>query len=162
MELDWVAAGLAAPAEGRPLPPPFDDPDHVWRVLDSDPWVPGRTVGRAVPPERPPFEPPAYESEPAPMSQIVGPAAAMVKLPSPPVPPTPLPAGAVRYALMVRVGELDPSLRMSPPHMAVPAVLGAAEADPLQAALDAVHAAVAGYGEDYPTVLWEVHGRRSR
>ncbi|WP_406351061.1 hypothetical protein OHB56_00830 [Streptomyces sp. NBC_01635] len=40
------------------------------------------------------------------------------------------------------LGEPDPSLRMSQPHMALPALLGAAEADPLQAALDAVYAAV--------------------
>uniref|UniRef100_UPI000D1B4D3D hypothetical protein n=1 Tax=Streptomyces scabiei TaxID=1930 RepID=UPI000D1B4D3D len=56
--LDWIADALTALAAGRPLPPPFDDPDHLWRVLDSDPRVPNRTVGRAIPPERPPHPPP--------------------------------------------------------------------------------------------------------
>ncbi|MGW5258165.1 hypothetical protein ACWERW_35460 [Streptomyces sp. NPDC004012] len=45
---------------------------------------------------------------------------------------------------------------MSQPHVAVPALIGAAEADPLRAALDAVYAAVATYGEDYRTLLQEV------
>ncbi|MFF9511184.1 hypothetical protein ACF1BU_33285 [Streptomyces sp. NPDC014724] len=45
---------------------------------------------------------------------------------------------------------------MSQPHMAVPALLGAAEADPLRAALDAVYAAVATYGEDYPALLQDI------
>jgi hypothetical protein len=40
--------------------------------------------------------------------------------------------------------------------MALPALLDAAGADPLQAALDAVYAAVAAYGEDYRTLLQEV------
>jgi hypothetical protein len=40
--------------------------------------------------------------------------------------------------------------------MALPAVTGAAGADPLQAVLDAVFAAVATYGEDYPALLEEV------
>ncbi|ATW52222.1 hypothetical protein CGZ69_35145 [Streptomyces peucetius subsp. caesius ATCC 27952] len=88
--------------------------------------------------------------------QIVGPAAAEVKLPSPPRPPTQQPDGATPDTLRVTIGAPDPSLRMSQPHMAVPALLGAAEADPLQAALDAVYAAVATYGEDYRTLLREV------
>jgi len=53
---------------------------------------------------------------------------------------------------------------MSQPHMALPAVTGAGESDPLQAALDAVFAAVATYGEDYPTLLeevWSVCGGRT-
>ncbi|TGB08831.1 hypothetical protein E4099_14740 [Streptomyces palmae] len=45
---------------------------------------------------------------------------------------------------------------MSQPHMALPALLDAAEPDALRAALDAVHAAVATYGEDYRTLLQEV------
>ncbi|WP_424852467.1 hypothetical protein [Streptomyces sp. SAI-170] len=47
-------------------------------------------------------------------------------------------------------------LRLSQPHMALPALLAAAEPDPLRAALDAVHAAVTAYGEDYPSLLAEV------
>ncbi|UCM91049.1 hypothetical protein [Streptomyces marincola] len=82
-ELDWVAEGLAALAGGRPLPPPFDDEDRLWRTLASDPRVPERTVGPAVPPERPPFRPPApgpYDPAPRPQAGpgIVGPAAAWV------------------------------------------------------------------------------------
>ncbi|MFB8237175.1 hypothetical protein ACFC58_11555 [Kitasatospora purpeofusca] len=44
---------------------------------------------------------------------------------------------------------------MSQSHMALPALLGAAEADPLRAALDAVFAAVATYGEDHRILLEE-------
>ncbi|GAA3494604.1 hypothetical protein GCM10019016_017040 [Streptomyces prasinosporus] len=160
--LDWIAAGLAALAEGRPLPPPLDDPARAWRALESDPRVPGRTVGRAVPPERPPFRPPARDGAHAPMSEsvsalrITGPAAAMAKAPSPSAPSAPRSGEATSYTLGVTFGEPDPSLRMSQPHMALPALLGAAEADPLRAALDAVHAAVTTYGEDYRTLLQEI------
>ncbi|MFF8096165.1 hypothetical protein [Streptomyces sp. NPDC016675] len=63
---------------------------------------------------------------------------------------------------MVTFGEPDPSLRMSQPHMALPALLGAAEPDPLQAALDAVYAAVATYGEDYRTLLEEIRSACQR
>lgn len=157
-DLDWIAAGLTALTEGRPLPPPLDDPDRAWRALESDPRVPDRTVGRAVPPERPPFQPPARNDAHAPMPKPVpaprtaGPAAAMVKPPA----PSPQPGEATPYTVRVTLGEPDPSLRMSQPHMALPALLGAAETDPLQAALDAVHAAVATYGEDYRTLLQEI------
>ncbi|MER6615660.1 hypothetical protein [Streptomyces xantholiticus] len=161
-ELDWIAAGLTALVKGRPLPPPFDDPARVWQALESDPRVPDRTVGRPIPPGRPPFQAPSRDGAHRPMPnpeqtpQIVGPAAAEVKLPSPPRPPTQQPDGATPDTLRVTIGAPDPSLRMSQPHMAVPALLGAAEADPLQAALDAVYAAVATYGEDYRTLLLEV------
>ncbi|QEU83731.1 hypothetical protein CP969_02675 [Streptomyces viridosporus T7A] len=160
-DLDWIAAGLTALAEGRPLPPPLDDPARAWRALESDTRVPDRTVGRAVPPERPPFQPPARSDAHAPMPKplsaprIVGPAAAVAKPPSPSAPP-PQPGEATPYTVRVTFGEPDPALRMSQPHMALPALLGAAEADPLRAALDAVYAAVAAYGEDYRTLLQEV------
>ncbi|WP_067474723.1 hypothetical protein [Actinomadura hibisca] len=54
-DLDWVAPALAALAQGRPLPAPFDDRDRMSQALGSDPNVPDRTVGEAVPPksERP-------------------------------------------------------------------------------------------------------------
>ncbi|MFE7658600.1 hypothetical protein ACFU6M_38025 [Streptomyces bottropensis] len=42
------------------------------------------------------------------------------------------------YAIAVVIGAPDPSLRMSQPYMALPALADAAQADPLQAALDAV------------------------
>ncbi|MGV9454842.1 hypothetical protein [Streptomyces sp. NPDC003635] len=148
--LDWVAAGLAALDEGRPLPPPFDDWDRMWQALYDDPGAPDGTVGRAVPPERPPFRP-EHES---PAQQIVGPAAAMVTSPA-----AQLPTRRVRGAsggLLVTHGAPDDSLPMSQPHMALPAIPGAAEPDPLRAALDAVFAAVVTYGEDYPVLLQQI------
>ncbi|MFF4602604.1 hypothetical protein ACFY12_07595 [Streptomyces sp. NPDC001339] len=162
-ELDWIAAGLIALAEGRPLPPPLDDPDRAWQALESDPRVPDRTVGRAIPPERPAFQPPARDDAHVPIPQagqaawIVGSAAAAAVEPSsPPGAPMPQPDGATPYTVKLTIGEPDPSLRMSQPHMALPALLDAAETDPLQAALDAVYAAVATYGADYRALLQEV------
>ncbi|MFL9652166.1 hypothetical protein ACJ7VE_00440 [Streptomyces sp. PB17] len=163
--LAWVAAGLAALVEGRPLPPPLDDPDQAWRALSSDPQVPDRTVGRAVPPERPPFRPPAPHDgrpspvRPAPSRRIVGPAAAAAGAAEParlPTPPAPRSGGDVGHVVRITHGEPDPGLRMSQPHMALPALLDAAAADPLRAALDAVYAAVAAYGEGYQALLGEV------
>ncbi|MFJ4767712.1 hypothetical protein ACIP88_01170 [Streptomyces uncialis] len=154
--LDAVAAALTDLAEGRPLPPPFDDPDRAWRVLESDPRFPDRTVTEAVPPEWPPFEPPVRDGMDAPIPQlspvahIVGPAA-LTALPNDP-PPT----GATFYALVATVGRPVRPPRMSQPHMAVPALFGAAESDPLRAALDSVFAAVVTYGEDHPAFLREV------
>lgn len=176
--LDWVAHALTALAEDRPLPPPFDDDDRMWRALASDPDVPARTVGRAVPPERPPHEAAgsALVAEPfqraAPF--VVGPAAAFEEPQVPsqsgegsqdrqdPVlsedePQNPPPdSGSVSLVSMITIGRPDPSLRISQPHMALPAVTAAAEPDPLRAALDAVYAAVVTYGEDHPAFLAEV------
>ncbi|MYS90960.1 hypothetical protein GTY47_15140 [Streptomyces sp. SID5464] len=58
--------------------------------------------------------------------------------------------------MALTIGPPHPSLRISQPHMALPAVTGAAEHHPLRAALDAVHAAVAAYGDDHPALLAEV------
>ncbi|MEV5357744.1 hypothetical protein [Streptomyces sp. NPDC052693] len=170
--LDWVADGLTALAEGRPLPPPFDDDARMSETLARDPRVPDRTVGRAVPPERPPFEgPSAVPDDPAPRPQqveavVVGPARAFVLPPAgPPVGPGREPAaapsrpsdpGAAPYALAVTVGAPDPSLRMSQPDLALPAVPAAAGPDPLRAAVDAVYAAVAAYGEHHRVFLDEI------
>jgi hypothetical protein len=161
-ELDWIAAGLNALAEGLPLPPPLDDPARAWRALDSHPEVPDRTVGRAVPPERPPFQSPARDDAHAPMHKpasgprLEGPAAFMAQLSSPPEPSAPRTGKGRGSAMRVTLGRPDPSLRMSQPHMALPALLAAAGADPLRAALDAVYAGVTAYGEDYPTLLQEI------
>jgi hypothetical protein len=227
--LDWVADALTALAEGRPLPPPFDDETRMWETLATDPRLPDRTVGRAVPPERPPFRPPA---SPGTVPQfleaaqaLVGPAAAVAnrqasgsgpcaevpaqasgsgpcaevpaqasgsgpcaevpaqasgsgpcavakpeasgsgpcaEVPAqasgsdPSAEVTPQAPGSGQYAMALTIGPPDPSLRMSQPHMALPAVTGAAEPDPLRAALDAVYAAVAAYGENHPALLAEV------
>ncbi|MFD1276738.1 hypothetical protein ACFQ51_48195 [Streptomyces kaempferi] len=132
----------------------------MWETLARDPRVPQRTVGQPVPPQRPSFRPPALGTgcEPMPKPEQaprpVGPAAAMNRqyAPGPPVPRT----GAAPHVMAVTVGAPDPSLRMSQPHLALPAVTGAAEADPLRAALDAVYVAVATYGEDYPALLEEI------
>ncbi|MYQ40742.1 hypothetical protein GTW61_21295 [Streptomyces sp. SID4921] len=46
--------------------------------------------------------------------------------------------------------------RIAQPYFAPPAVLAAAEPDPLKAALDAVWHAVNTYGEHYPELLEEL------
>ncbi|MET9559204.1 hypothetical protein [Streptomyces tauricus] len=169
--LDWVAAALTALAERRPLPPPFDDSTRMREALHSDPRVPDRTVGQAVPPEPPPFDPPAIPgarvlepaSAPAPASapgpqpahrlRVIGPAVVVSRSPVLRDPPT---GRSAEYSVSVTTGSPDPSLRVSQPHMALPAVTGAAEPDPLRAALDAVYAAVATFGERCPALLDEV------
>ncbi|MFD8225918.1 hypothetical protein ACFV16_17285 [Streptomyces massasporeus] len=173
--LDWVAHALTALAEDRPLPAPFDDDARLWHALASDPDVPNRTVGRAVPPERPSHEPAGSALVSGPFESgapfVVGPAAVFaepqVLPPSDEDPPKSPPSGdepqdpppdfgtAPLFA-MITIGRPDPSLRISQPHMALPAVTAAADADPLRAALDAVYAAVITYGEDHPAVLAEV------
>ncbi|WP_225100134.1 hypothetical protein [Streptomyces sp. CoH27] len=161
-ELDRIAAGLAAVTEGRPLPPPLDDSERAWRAFDADPGLPHRTVRRAVPPERPPFQAPAGDEvclpvpAPEPTAWIVGPAADRAKEPGPSEEPAPEPTRATGYKLWATIGAPGPSLPVSQPHMVLPALLGAGESDPLRAALDAVFAAVAAYGEDCPTLLREV------
>ncbi|MGW3287085.1 hypothetical protein ACWDR3_20865 [Streptomyces sp. NPDC001002] len=165
-DLDWVASALTAVARQEPLPPPFDDTSRMWETLRNDPHAPSRTVTRAVPPERPSFRPPvAPGASPAPEPQVAsrhrpatGPLAARAQMPQP------QPTGHTEFAVQITLGPPDPSSRVSQPHMALPAVTGAAEADPLQAALDAVCAAVAAYGAEYPTLLeevWSLCGGRS-
>ena len=73
--------------------------------------------------------------------------------PGPPRPPLPEPGR--RDTMAVTIGA-PASLRMSQPHMALPAVTGAAEADPLRAALDAVYAAVAAYRRGPPGTAEEI------
>ncbi len=83
----------------------------------------------------------------------MGPAAAFMQTTPPPAPQR---AGSAGHGLAVTFGAPADSLCMSQPHMALAAVTGAAETDPLQAALDAVFAAVVTYGEDYPALLEEI------
>ncbi|MBC2904702.1 hypothetical protein H4N64_24515 [Streptomyces sp. PSKA01] len=147
-DLDWIAAALAALSEGRPLPPPFDDWDRMWHALASDPRVPDKTVGRAVPPKRPPFQPSACDGSHTSMPKAVGRGVAIVESPAPQ--PS---AGATSPRLAVTNGTPLESLAISQPHMALPALPAAAESNPLQAALDAVFAALVTYGENYPALL---------
>ncbi|MFJ9641196.1 hypothetical protein [Streptomyces sp. NPDC101178] len=125
-DLPWVAGALAALEAGRPLPPPFDDPAGAWETLRSDPRVPDTSVLEAVPPERPPYQPPP----PGPGD----PYTAVDTFPRPP------------RALH----------RISQPHYALPAVLAAAGPAPLVAALDAVWHALNTCGERYPAFLDEI------
>ncbi|GGU97718.1 hypothetical protein GCM10010260_37070 [Streptomyces filipinensis] len=91
-----------------------------------------------------------------PTALIVGPAADWTPAPEPPGSPTEEPAEAARYTLLATLGEPSPHLRLSQPHMAVPALLGAAGPDPLRAALDAVYAGITAYGDNYPALLREI------
>ncbi|MFF7604410.1 hypothetical protein [Streptomyces parvulus] len=160
--LDWVAAGLTALAEGRPLPPPLDDPDRAWRALSADPRTPSGTVGRAVPPERAPFRPPAHLSDwlpqvrPAPAARIVGPAAARAEAALPSAPQVRRTGDGPEFFATLTQGGPGPLTRMSQPHMALPALLAADLPDPLRAALDGVWAGVSAFGEEYRTLLDEV------
>jgi hypothetical protein len=73
----------------------------------------------------------------------------------------PLPRGT-GHGLAALVTLTDPSLAssgphlISPPHVALPAVIAAADPDPLRAALDAERAAVSTYGEHYSALLTEI------
>ncbi|MER5834328.1 hypothetical protein ABT116_26675 [Streptomyces sp. NPDC002130] len=168
--LDWVTDALTALDEGHPLPPPFDDDDRMWHTLASDPACPDRTVGQAIPPERPPFADSSLPPGTVALSpveaatMVVGPASAVAGQWSSPAPdsavasrPSPPPAPEPgRYGLLVSFGPPDPSLPVSQPHAALPAVTGAAEPDPLRAAVDAVYAAVVSYGAGWPALLAEM------
>ncbi|GAA2166419.1 hypothetical protein GCM10009727_85990 [Actinomadura napierensis] len=61
-DLAWVAPALAALAQGRPLPFPFDRADALWALL-ADFDVPDRTVGEAVPPRHEPTRSPVEGRE---------------------------------------------------------------------------------------------------
>ncbi|WP_211244011.1 hypothetical protein [Actinospica robiniae] len=126
----WIAAALDALEAGDALPPPFDDRDRLHRAIRADPDLPRQTVGRAIPPQRPAFQPPlpsrAGRGEP------------------------------LRLSTSSRRPAPAPAIRISQRHMALPAVVHAAEADPLEAAVKAVSAAVSAYGENYPALLAEV------
>ncbi|MFF3122165.1 hypothetical protein ACFVRD_07265 [Streptomyces sp. NPDC057908] len=178
--LNWVAPALAALEGGKPLPPPFDDQERVWELLESDPRAPQGTVGRAIPPARQHAPSPSTEED-APQRRRVNFAPSGTAEPPPTLLEGSCPTSAPREGGSRRLGRLiatcqvggEPQVsaqvvvtagrsplrepvKVSQPHMAVPALFGAAEADPLQAALDAVYAAIAAYGEDYPSLLDEV------
>lgn len=168
--VSWVTQALTALTERRPLPPPFDDTDRMWETLHSHRQVPRRSVRKAVPPERPPYRP------------LTPPAAAgWTRLPAAgsgdngvrrrglgraldafvatmPAADSPVPTGSVGHgaAAVHASGAPRGPERISQPHFALPAVLAAADPDPLKAALDAVWHAVGTYGERYPELLEEI------
>ncbi|MFC9285842.1 hypothetical protein [Streptomyces sp. NPDC057052] len=176
-DVPWVAEALTEVTRGRPLPPPFDDRALLSQTLRSDPRVPERSVLEAIPPERPPYRPPAPADRPRHQQQAPPAATAGRKrkwvsamesgeeAPSRPglgralgkLAPT-VPAGTGHDAAVVvhTCGTPREPSRISQPHFALPAVLAAAEPVPLKAALDAVWHALNTYGEHYPELLEEV------
>ncbi|MEV7579163.1 hypothetical protein ACIRUY_27950 [Streptomyces erythrochromogenes] len=182
MGVPWVTEALTALTEARPLPPPFDVPGRMWDALRSDPRVPSRSVVEAVPPERPPYRPltpsPAVGRTSLPAAEpgddgrrrsVLGRGLGAL-LPPAPAGDGPTPTeGVGRGAATVHTygtprtprtpATPRPShglLRISQPHFALPAVLAAAAADPLEAALEAVFQAVSTCGEHYPKLLEEI------
>ncbi|MFJ3673246.1 hypothetical protein ACIPSE_42980 [Streptomyces sp. NPDC090106] len=166
----WVDQALDALTRGHPLPPPFDDTDRMWAALGCDPQVPERSVPAAVPPEQPPYRPPTGPAEagavwiPAEgpedsarsrqgLGRVLGAlvaAAPAERLTS----KREVRCGAVAAERVV--GASRGPEQISQPYFALPAVLAAAEPDPLRASLDAVWHAVATFGEDYPELLEEI------
>ncbi|WP_282793213.1 hypothetical protein [Streptomyces sp. CC224B] len=149
--IDWIEEGLAALAEGRALPLSYADEERVWDRLEADPRVPQRTVRQPYAPPRPPFRPPTLPGGKPPHedAMVLGPAGRTRSFAT---------AGTDVHAVVAWIGEPGsfPGLEMSQPHSALSALRGAAEADPLRAALDAVYSAIHAYGEDYPVLLEEV------
>ncbi|WP_327075279.1 hypothetical protein OG196_42380 [Kitasatospora purpeofusca] len=90
----------------------------------------------------------ALESDPRAPCRTVGPAV--------PAAGSTRSTGSVIRSTVGTVPVPEPPRRVSQSHMALPALLAAAGKDPLRAALDAVFAAVATYGEDHPSLLEEV------
>ncbi|WP_206305918.1 hypothetical protein [Streptomyces sp. RFCAC02] len=170
--VDWIAAALDALDGDRPLPPPFDDWGRAFQRLGSDPAVPDRAVGRPVPPPPPPAAP-AQRIEERPEESVSRPAADAAPPSDPmgeklraagwtfagtvrldePAPPKPV---VVTEAVVVTTGTPVPDGPVSQPHMALPAVFAAARDNPLAAALDAVHAAIHTYGEDWQRLTGEI------
>ncbi|MDH2387947.1 hypothetical protein QCN29_03915 [Streptomyces sp. HNM0663] len=169
-EVPWVTQALTALTQERPLPPPFDDTARLWETLRSDPQVPRRSVLEAIPPGRPPYRPPtppaaagwtwvpAAESGDGPRRRGLGRTLGAL-VPTGPVSQSATPTAGVGQGAAVVVhasGTPRGPERISQPHFALPAVLAAAEPDPLKAALDAVWHAVNAYGEHYPELLEEI------
>ncbi|MFF8282598.1 hypothetical protein ACF06W_07685 [Streptomyces albus] len=171
----WVTRALTALTERRPLPPPFDDRALLFETLVSDPQVPTRSVLEAVPPERPPYCPPMPPTTAGrmrvPAADAAGPedgrkppglgralGAFGPTVPVGPNAPRPIEGVADGPGVVVVHPSGTPRSpgRISQPHFALPAVLAAAEPDPLRAALDAVWHAVNTYGEHYPQLLAEI------
>lgn len=174
MGLPWVTQALTALAEKRPLPPPFDDLDQMWETLRSDPQVPSRSVLQAVLPERPPYRPLAPHAAAAAewtrlLAVELGDSGRRRRslgrrlgalIPSVPAGDSPTPTGGMGHgaAAVHTSGTVRGSQQIAQSYFALPAVLAAAEPDPLKAALDAVWHAVNTYGEHYPELLGALVG----
>ncbi|MFQ6199241.1 hypothetical protein [Streptomyces sp. NPDC000405] len=164
----WVARALTELTEGHPLPPPFDDEARMWETLRSTPLVPGPSVLGAMPPERPPYFPPppaGWTWVPAGESGHDGARRyELGRLPGSLVPAVfgdeklASPADMTHTAALLvhQTGTPHVPGEISQPHFALPAVLAAADPDPLKAALDAVWHALHTYGEHYPELLKEI------
>lgn len=125
---------------------------------------------QAVPPERPPYRPlplpaaaertwlPAAESgDDGRRRQGLGRGLGAL-IPPAPAGDRPTPPGGVGHgaAAVHASGTARGTLLISQPYFAPPAVLAAAEPDPLKAALAAVWDSVNTYGEHYPELLEEI------
>lgn len=151
-DVPWVAGALAALTQGHPLPPPFDDAARMREALESTPLEPGPDVLGAVPPQRGRYFPPApaglmwvktVEESDGETSYELG------RLPGSQAP-------MVFTELVFPASTPQVRGPISQPHFALPAVLAAAEHDPLKAALDAVWHALNTHGEHYPKLLDEI------
>ncbi|MFE1787881.1 hypothetical protein ACFW7J_05635 [Streptomyces sp. NPDC059525] len=152
-DVEWVAPALTALAQGHPLPPPFDDDDQMWETLRSSSLVAGPTVLGAMPPERPPyFPPPPAGWAWVPSAEQRDDGATHYELDRLPGSRTPMTSAS----LLVYHSTPDVRGPISQPYFALPAVLAAAEPDPLKAALDAVWHALHTHGEHYPELLKEI------
>nr|WSZ95599.1 hypothetical protein OH820_07940 [Streptomyces sp. NBC_00857] len=171
IDVSWVTQAFTALEERRPLPPPFDDTARLWETLRSDPKVPTRSVLEAIPPERPPYRPPTpppaagWTWVPAAESRDNGHGrrglgrALGAFVPTVPADERATAIGVVGHGATVVVqATANPRgpVRISQPHFALPAVLAAAEPDPLKAAMDAVCHAVNTYGEHHQELLEEI------
>lgn len=167
--LPWVAHALTELAEGRPLPPPFDDPAQMSKTLRSDPRVPATVVVGATLPERPPFRPPMSPDDAGRTRVQVaefeedGTGRPGLGRASAPLAPAkyrdkrPAPSADTVHAVEVQATRTTHARgEISQPHFALPAVVAAAESSPLKAALDAVWHALNTFGEHYPELLDEV------
>ncbi|MEU4360061.1 hypothetical protein [Streptomyces virginiae] len=165
----WVSHAVTALVERRPLPPPFDDTDRMWETLRSDPQVPSRSVLAAVHPERPPYSPltpqeawgtriPAPKPREGRERRSLGRGLEALLQTAPADDDRVIPAENVWHATVTvhAPGTSRGPRLISQPHFALPAVLAAAESDPLKAALDAVWHALNTYGEHYPRLLTEI------
>ncbi|MER6520032.1 hypothetical protein ABT246_24655 [Streptomyces sp. NPDC001553] len=153
VSLNWVAPAFTALVQGHPLPPPFYDATQLRETLRSTPLAPRPPVLGAVPPERLPyFPPPPTGWTWVPVAEVRDDGATRYELDRLPGSHAPMESAS----LLVYPTPPDVRGPMSQPHFTLPAVLAAAEHDPLKAALDAVWHALNTHGEHYPQLLEEI------